>query len=158
MIKILISACLYGQNVRYDGKNSSILDHPIFLKLQEKVEFFPFCPEEQGGLSTPRIPSEIVQQNPLILKNKIGKDTTLFFQQGAQKTLEFCLKNNIVIALMKSNSPSCSNEFIYDGTFSKKKLKGNGVTVELLRKNNFFIFNENQLEDLLEFIENSSQF
>lgn len=155
MIKILISACLYGHNVRYDGKNSSILHNPLFKKLQQLATFYPFCPEEQGGLSTPRIPSEIIALDPLQLKNKNGEDTTQFFNSGAEKTLQFCKEQKITIALMKSNSPSCSNEYIYDGTFSKKKLKHEGVTVSLLKKNNFFIFNEHQLPDLLDFIENT---
>ena len=150
-----MSACLYGENVRYDGKNSSIQDNAIFQQIQSLVRIHPFCPEVEGGLDTPRVPSEILQSNPIQLKNQNGEDTTQFFIDGAQKTLEYCLKNGIQIALMKSKSPSCSNEFIYDGTFTKKMLKGEGVTVSLLKKNNFIIFDEHQLEQLLDFLKSS---
>ncbi len=150
-----MSACLYGENVRYDGKNSSIQDNPIFQQIQQIAQIHSFCPEVEGGLDTPRIPSEIIQSNPLQLKNQNGEDTTRFFIAGAQKTLEYCIQNDIQIALMKSKSPSCSNEFIYDGTFTKKMLNGSGVTVSILKKNNFIIFDENQLEQLLDFLKSS---
>ena len=137
--KLLISGCLYGQNVRYDGKNS-ILSSEILKDLANKYDLIPFCPEVEGGLSIPRIPNEI-QPNGKIVDKK-GIDNTKAFQKGAKKALELCQKENIKIALLKSKSPSCSNNFIYDGSFSKKLIKGSGITSQILEKNEIKVINE----------------
>jgi uncharacterized protein YbbK (DUF523 family) len=149
LTKLLISGCLFGDDVRYDGKNSSLNQNELYNKLKKQVQLVPFCPEVEGGLPTPRAPSEIQSTNPYIIKNKNGEDTTKYFIDGAQKTLELCIKNDIKIALLKSKSPSCSNDTIYDGKFNKNLLKQNGVTASLLLKNNIQVFNENELEKLL---------
>ena len=144
-MKILISACLLGQNVRYDGKNSKI-ENKLFDKISQKVKLIPFCPEVEGGLPIPRIPSEIVQSNPLKLKNKEGMDTTKEFVDGANKALKLCQEQNIKIALLKAKSPSCGNKQIYDGSFNKKLIKGAGVTAKLFMQNKIEVFDENELE------------
>jgi len=149
LTKLLISGCLFGDDVRYDGKNSSLHKDELFNKIKQKVELIPFCPEVEGGLPTPRPASEIQSTNPYILKNIYGEDTTKYFLKGAQKTLELCLQNDIKIALLKSKSPSCSNDTSYNGKFNKTLLKQFGVTAELLIKNNVLVFNENELEQLL---------
>jgi uncharacterized protein YbbK (DUF523 family) len=149
LTKLLISGCLFGDDVRYDGKNSSLHQNSLFNQIKQKVQLVPFCPEVEGGLSTPRIPSEIQSINPYIIKNKNGEDTTKYFIDGAKKTLDLCIKNGIKIALLKSKSPSCSNDTTYDGKFNKNLLKQNGVTASLLLRNNILIFNENELEKLL---------
>jgi uncharacterized protein YbbK (DUF523 family) len=149
LTKLLISGCLFGDDVRYDGKNSSLHQNSLFNQIKQKVQLVPFCPEVEGGLSTPRIPSEIQSINPYIIKNKNGEDTTKYFIDGAKKTLDLCIRNGIKIALLKSKSPSCSNDTTYDGKFNKNLLKQNGVTASLLLRNNILVFNENELEKLL---------
>jgi len=152
LTKLLISGCLFGNDVRYDGKNSSLHQNKIFEQIKQKAQLIPFCPEVEGGLPTPRPPSEIQSTNPYIIKSINGEDTTKYFIEGARKTLELCLKNGIEIALLKSKSPSCSNDTTYSGKFNKKMLKQFGVTAELLIRNNIQVFNENELEKLLNYI------
>ena len=146
--KLLISSCLLGNNVKYDGTNNC-LDEDILNKLKEKYELFSFCPEVEGGLPTPRIPCEVISQNPLKIINKLGDNKTINFTSGATKTLELCKKECIKLSLLKANSPSCSNKFIYDGTFSSKKIEGFGVTAKLLLDNNIEVVNENEIEKLI---------
>ena len=145
--KLLISSCLLGENVKYDGSNNS-LSKDFLDKLKEKYELFSFCPEVAGGLPTPRVPCEIISQNPLKIVNKNNEDKTIEFVNGANKTLELCRKEGIKIALLKANSPSCSNHFIYDGTFSSTKIKSNGVTTNQLLLNNILIYNELEIKEL----------
>ncbi|MEA1913795.1 MAG: DUF523 domain-containing protein [Campylobacterota bacterium] len=156
MTKLLISGCLFGDDVRYDGKNSSLQKNELFIRIKNKVELIVFCPEVQGGLSTPRLPSEIQSINPYMIKNSKNEDTTQYFLHGAQKTLQLCQENNIKIALLKSNSPSCSNDLTYNGNFDKILLKQKGVTAELLLRNNVLVFNENQLDELDKYLKNHS--
>ena len=145
---LLISSCLYGEYVRYDGDHNRI--NTILLnKLKMKYNLFHFCPEVEGGLSTPRVPCEIVSFNPLKILDKNGTNQTEYFLEGAQKTLQLCVKNNITKAILKSNSPSCSSGFIYDGTFSGIKKEGLGVTAHLLIKNNIEVLDEFEIEKLL---------
>ncbi len=146
--KLLISSCLLGNNVKYDGTNNC-MDTNYLEKLKDKYEVFSFCPEVEGGLPTPRIPCEIISVSPLKIINKMGEDKTMNFQIGADKTLELCKKENIKLAFLKANSPSCSNKFIYDGTFSSKKIDGFGATAKLLIENGIDCFNENEIEELV---------
>ena len=138
-----------GQNVKYDGTNNC-LDKYILEKLKAKYELISFCPEVEGGLPTPRIPCEIISQNPIKVINKLGVDKTINFINGANKTLELCKKEDIKIALLKANSPSCSNQFVYNGTFNSEKVEGFGVTVNLLIENNIEVFNENEIGKLID--------
>ena len=146
--KLLISSCLLGQNVKYDGTNNC-LDKKTLEELENKFELFGFCPEVSGGLETPRIPCEVVSQNPLKIINKIGNDKTIYFKNGANLTLELCKKEDIKLSLLKSNSPSCSNKQIYDGTFTSTKIDGLGVTAKLLKENEVAIYNESQIKEFL---------
>ena len=146
--KLLISSCLLGQNVKYDGTNNC-LDKEILKEIQNKFELFDFCPEVSGGLETPRIPCEIISQNPLKIINKIGDDKTIYFKNGANLTLELCKKENIKLSLLKANSPSCSNKQIYDGTFTSTKIDELGVTAKLLKENKIEVYNESQIKDFL---------
>lgn len=145
---LLISSCLYGEYVRYDGNHNKI-DGDTLKKLKCKYNLFHFCPEIAGGLSIPRIACEIVSHSPLKIVDKNGFDQTSAFMLGAKKTLEFCRTNNINKVILKSNSPSCSSKLIYDGTFSKIKVQGDGVTTTLLRENNIDVFDEHDIEELL---------
>ncbi len=143
--KLLISACLMGENVKYNGKNNLIdLD-----KIKEQYMLIPFCPEVVGGLPTPRSPSEIVGSHPLMLLNKEGVEVTHEFIKGAKEALAVIKKETIIKALLKSNSPSCSSYLVYDGSFSGVLVKGEGVTTSLLRKNGVEIFDETNSFKLL---------
>ncbi len=146
--KVLISACLLGERVRYDGK-VKLYGHPIFEKLIMENRVISYCPEVDGGLSVPRIPAEI-KENRVI--NQIGADVTHYFTNGAKKALVLAKQNNVKVAILKSKSPSCSNNFVYDGTFSKTLKEGMGITAKLLEYEGILVFNENQLDELLEFI------
>ena len=143
MEKILISACLVGDKCKYDGHTNYT---PLIKDLLEKYELVPFCPEVEGGLPTPRKPSE--RKGDKVINN-VGKDVTRNFELGAEKALNICKYLNIKIAILKENSPSCGVNQIYDGNFNKKLIKGEGVTTELLRKNGITVYTENQIEELL---------
>ena len=143
-MKVLVSACLLGENVRYDGGNNQLY-HDRFKEL----DIVTCCPEVDGGLFTPRIPSERYGDKVM---NQEGRDNTRYFKKGANIALELVKKYDIKVAIMKAKSPSCGNEMIYDGTFSKTLKKGKGVTVELLEKEAVKVFNEHQLEEAFAFI------
>jgi len=145
---LLISSCLYGEYVRYDGDHNKIRND-LLDKLKMKYNLFHYCPEVAGGLSTPRVPCEIVSINPFKIVDKNGIETTKEFLEGARKTLELCIKNNITKVILKSNSPSCSSSFIYDGSFSGTKVTGVGATAQLLYDNNIEVFDEHEIEKLL---------
>ena len=146
MKKLLISACLFGENVRYDGKNNLIEELDI---LKDKYELIPFCPEVSSGMLIPRVPNEILSFNPLVVKNEFGIDTTDYFTDGAIQTLHICKKYDIQIALLKSKSPSCGNLEVYDGSFSKTLIKGQGLTANILTQHNIKIYDENQTGELI---------
>lgn len=143
MEKILISACLLGINCKYNGKNNY---NPLIEKLKEKYELIPICPETLGGLPIPRTPSEIIN-NKVISSDNI--DVTNNFNLGAIKSLEIAKNNNIVVAILKDGSPSCGSNYIYDGTFTKNKINGEGITARLLKENNIKIYSEFDIELLL---------
>lgn len=143
MEKILISACLVGDKVKYDGR-SNYSDK--VQALLEKYELVPFCPEVEGGLSIPRNPSERVKDR---VKMENGKDVTKNYEKGAELALNICLYLGIKVAILKENSPSCGSSQIYDGTFSHKLIKGEGVTTELLRKKGIKVISEEEIDTLL---------
>lgn len=124
----LISACLIGKNCKYDGSNNA---HKIAKKLFDKGLVIPVCPEELGGLPTPRDPSEI--SGDKIINNK-NVDVTKHFYSGASNTLEIALKNKIKIAIFQKRSPSCGVNQIYDGSFTGRLIQGEGFTTSVLRK------------------------
>ena len=160
-MKILISSCLLGEDVRYDGNNSSVAFNPnisfslkeLFMDILCDNEIYSFCPEVAGGPGVPRIPSEIVKTDkPFIVQNAEGADVTINFLVGAKKALDVCTQEDIKVALLKANSPSCGNINIYDGTFSNNLIEGQGLTARLLKENGIEVFNETQLKDLKVFI------
>lgn len=140
--KLLISACLLGKKVKYNG-GDNLID---LSKLQDLVEFIPCCPEVDGGLPTPRAPSE-VQGDKVV--NIHGKDVTKEFQKGANIALFLAKQHNIKYALLKSKSPSCGNDYIYDGTFSTKLIQSKGITARVLEAGGIKVFNENEIDELL---------
>jgi len=134
--KILISACLLGKNCRYNGGHSQLTE---LEKID--VEWILVCPEELGGLGTPRPSAEMQENAETILngKGKIitnkGKNVTSEFIQGAEKSLQLGLGAEVKIAVLKSKSPSCGIGKIYDGSFTKKLKRGNGIFAHLCHKN-----------------------
>ena len=154
-ITILISACLLGEPVRYNGTDLSIKDHPLIKKWSDSKQLVPLCPEVAGGMSVPRTPAEISSgdgysvlrlQANVIDKNQ--SDVSKYFISGAQKALELAKNNNCVAAILTERSPSCGSQQIYDGSFSNTQKTGMGVTSALLIQNNIKVFNQYQLEDL----------
>lgn len=139
--KILVSACLYGYCCKYDGGNN-ILKSPLFQILKNTGRLVPVCPEELGGLPTPRVPSEIKDGKVI---NKEGKDVTQNFEEGARKALEIARKEGVRVAILKQSSPSCGSKRIYDGTFSGEKITGEGITARLLIENGIPVFDETQV-------------
>ncbi|MBS7263506.1 MAG: DUF523 domain-containing protein [Eubacteriales bacterium] len=142
---LLISMCLLGEPCRYDGK-SVPLDGTIIEKLKEKYTIVPVCPEQEGGLPTPRIPAERKGEK-VVRRDDV--DVTAEYRKGAEVALSLCRRFGISIALMKAKSPSCGAGRIYDGTFSGTLTDGDGVTVSLLSGNGIKIFTENDINSLL---------
>lgn len=129
---IIVSSCLAGVKCRYDG-NDNLVAEIKELVLSGKA--IALCPEELGGLSTPRTPCEIVKENnQLKVMTKDRVDCTAQFLLGAEKVAEIAKILNCKQAILKANSPSCGFGMIYDGSFTGKKIKGNGLTAELLSK------------------------
>ena len=135
----LVSACLLGINCRWDGKNR--LNRKC-LKLLKKGEAIPVCPEQLGGLPTPREPSE-QKGNKVISKS--GKDVTENFKRGAKEVLKLAKSLNIKEAILKSKSPSCGCGTIYDGSFSGRLISGDGITAALLKKNGIKVTTEKEI-------------
>lgn len=125
-MKILVSACLLGKNCKYNGGNN--LNQSV-LGFIEGHEVIGVCPEQLGGLSTPRLPAEIVDG---VVTNKEGVSVDNEFRKGAQEALAVALENKVDLAILQSRSPSCGVKEIYDGSFSGKKVKGQGVFAKLL--------------------------
>lgn len=139
--KVLVSSCLLGQPVRYDGKTQT-LRHPLISQLIAQQRVVSFCPEVAGGLPIPREPAEIVESR--IVTNN-GVDLSAEFALGAKLALAQCQANNIRFALLKESSPSCGRNTIYDGTHSGRKVTGMGWTAQLLEQNGIHVFSEEQL-------------
>ena len=125
-MKILVSACLLGKNCKYNGGNN--LNQRV-LDFIEGHEVIGVCPEQLGGLSTPRLPAEIVDG---VVTNKEGVSVDAEFRKGAQTALAVALEKKVDLAILQSRSPSCGVKEIYDGSFSGKKIKGQGVFAKLL--------------------------
>ncbi len=136
---IAVSGCLIGINCRYDGGSQR---NEELLKRLENEDYIAICPEVDGGMSTPRSPSEIVGgdgydvlEGKAKVISKVGEDVTRPFIDGAKKALETCLKHGIKVVYLKENSPSCGANCIYNGTFQGKIVPGIGVCAALLKKN-----------------------
>ncbi|MGL5153189.1 MAG: DUF523 domain-containing protein [Clostridium sp.] len=133
----IISACLCGVNCRYNGKSSTIKE---VVELVKSGKGILVCPEQLGGMETPRVPCEIICDLKVI--NKDGDNKTKEFLSGANEVLTLCKNLNIKKAILKENSPSCGSNFIYNGKFNGGKIRGMGVTTALLRENGIEVFSE----------------
>lgn len=140
-----ISSCLLGNPCRYDGKSKG-LEIDIIQKLRIRYNLVQVCPEQLGGLPTPRTPSEICGDR-VVMENEL--DVTEEYSQGAEETLSILLNNKCKKALLKENSPSCGTHSVYDGTFSKKLREGKGITASLLEANRISLFSEDEIGQML---------
>ncbi|WP_160104815.1 DUF523 domain-containing protein [Pseudomonas izuensis] len=152
MQKILVSRCLLGHRVRYDGGASGPFDQ--LQRWLDEGRVVPLCPEVAGGLPTPRAAAEIpggqgadVLQGQASVITTEGEDVSAQFLSGAYQALALVQKHGIRIAILKANSPSCGNRLTYDGTFSGVKVSGEGVTAALLRRNGVQVFSELELAE-----------
>ena len=147
-----VSACLLGENCKYSGGNNKSEN---VIKYLEDKEYILVCPEQLGGLSTPRNPSEIITYGnkdgndvlsgcTKVLSNK-GIDVTKNFIQGAEETLKIAKEHNAKTAILKAGSPSCGYKKIYDGTFLGNKIQGMGVTAAILNKENIALLDEDDI-------------
>lgn len=150
--KVLVSRCLLGHRVRYDGGASG--PYGQLARWQDEGRIIALCPEVAGGLPTPRAPAEIPGGQGLdVLNGKApvitceGEDVTAAFMDGAQQALALVNRHGIRIAILKANSPSCGNVQTYDGSFSGVKVEGQGVTAALLAGAGVQVFSELQLDD-----------
>lgn len=147
----LISACLCGINCKYNGDNNN---HPYYLDLLQQGELLPICPEQLGGLPTPRASCEIiggsgedVLQGIAKVVNKDGEDLSAPFIKGAREILQLAKQAGISEAIMQSRSPSCGCGRIYDGTFAGKLIAGDGVTSALLKMNGIKVWNDEEYKE-----------
>ena len=142
-MRILISACLLGARCRYDGASKA---HPEIAVLAEHHTLIPVCPEQLGGLATPRPPAE--RQGPRVV-TKAGVDVTEQYRRGAEEVLKLCKLLGCEAAVLKERSPSCGRGEIYDGTFTGTLMPGDGVTAELLTAQGIAVYGESHIEELL---------
>lgn len=142
--RVLVSACLLGQPVRYDGRSKGIVSDWL-TALGVEGRTLAFCPEVAGGLPTPRPPAE--RQGERVLTAS-GLDVTTEFDRGAELALALCQAQGIRFALLKEGSPSCGSGRIYNGRFEGVSVTGEGKTTALLRRHGINVFSEDQLAEL----------
>ena len=128
-MKIAVSACLLGENCKYNGGNNFTEKVSEYVKGHEVI---PVCPEVFGGLPTPREPSEIVDG---IVRHKDGSSVDMEFRKGAEAAFKIIKEKEVELVILQSRSPSCGVNTIYDGSFSGKIIKGHGIFAEILLRN-----------------------
>lgn len=144
-MKILVSACLLGENCKYSGGNNKCDE---ILELGKKHKLIPICPECFGGLPIPRVPSEIKDGR---VYSKTGEDLTEAFNDGAEKALYVAEESGCQLAILKERSPSCGFGEIYDGSFSGKTIRGNGITAQLLYDHGIVILGETKTDRIKDY-------
>ncbi|QYK04921.1 DUF523 domain-containing protein [Shewanella zhangzhouensis] len=166
MEKVLVSACLLGEAVRYDGKDNLVASS-LWQGWQQEGRLVGICPECAGGLPTPRPPAEIRRppaeivssvadiqaphsQASIRVVTVTGDDVTAAFVKGAEAALRLARDANIRFAILKARSPSCGKGQIYDGSFSRTLTDGDGITAALLSRHGIEVFTEYQLQQLAE--------
>jgi len=153
MQKILVSACLLGERVRYDGGDCR--QSGLLKQWQSEGRLIPICPEVAGGLPVPRPPAEIVSGNSDAVlsgsgsvRRQNGDDLTDAFVDGAELALAQCMRHQILFAVLKEGSPSCGVSCVNDGTFSGVKIEGEGITARLLKRHGITVFSEFEVDKL----------
>ena len=143
MNKILVSACLLGEPCRYDGKSKPC---EAVIRLKEKYELIPVCPEQLGELSTPRAPSERNADGEFI--NTDGENVTANYEKGTNIALQIAKENGCTLAILKEKSPSCGVHNVYDGTFSGTLVNKMGITAFTLTANGIRVLSEDDCKEL----------
>lgn len=146
-MNILVSACLLGVNCRYSGKGELCQE---LQKLMKEHHLIPVCPEQLGGLATPRTPAERVKDRVV---TQMGEDVTAQYEKGARETAGLAELFGCRCAVLKERSPSCGNGRIYDGTFSRQLVSGDGTAAALLKERGVRIFGETEIEKLKQYLE-----
>ena len=151
MIRVLVSSCLLGEHVRYDGDHKRA-DSDVLVEWHREGRIVPFCPEVAGGLSVPRAPAEIqagtgddVLHGTARVVDREGRDVTAAFVSGAEGAVAEASRHGVRLAVLKQNSPSCGNLFIYDGTFTGARREGRGVAAAALTEAGVRVFSENEI-------------
>ena len=139
---ILVSACLLGCPCRYDGKSKP---NDAVLALMEHHTLIPICPEQMGGLATPRVPAE--RKDGGVFTER-GRDVTEQYRRGAEEALSLAQLYGCKYAILKERSPSCGNGQIYDGSFSRRLIDGDGVTAQLLKAHGITVLGESEVDKL----------
>ncbi|NUW30549.1 DUF523 domain-containing protein [Nonomuraea sp. SMC257] len=160
MERILVSACLMGRRVRYDGGAKTSSDTRL-AGWREEGRLVPFCPEVEGGLPTPRPAAEIeagaggaaVLAGTARVVAADGSDVTAHFLEGARSALSAARSSGVRLAVLKEGSPSCGALSIYDGAFQGKRVPGQGVTTALLEANGIRVFTEEQIAEAAAYLD-----
>lgn len=139
---LLVSACLLGCPCRYDGKSKP---NDAVLALMSQYTLIPICPEQMGGLATPRIPAER-KDGGVFTEN--GGDVTGQYRRGAEEALRLARLYGCKYAILKERSPSCGSGQIYDGSFSRTLISGDGVTAQLLKESGITVLGESEVDRL----------
>ena len=139
---LLVSACLLGCPCRYDGKSKP---NDAVLALMSQYTLIPICPEQMGGLATPRIPAER-KDGGVFTEN--GGDVTGQYRRGAEEALHLARLYGCKYAILKERSPSCGSGQIYDGSFSHTLISGDGVTAQLLKESGITVLGESEVDRL----------
>ncbi len=150
-MRVLVSMCLLGINSRYNGC-PQVNEAVVELLHREDMTLIPVCPEQLGGLPTPREPSE--QRGELVI-DASGVDCTEAFTYGAEEVVRLAKLYGCEAALLKERSPSCGSNYVYDGTFSHTQIPGDGVCAGRLKKNGIRVFGESEIPKLLDFVKKS---
>lgn len=145
MQNLLISACLLGYCCRYDGSNNGPI--PELMQLKRRYHLIPICPEQLGGLKTPRLPAERLGDRVV---NCEGEDITAEYERGAREALRMARLFGCTNAILKSRSPSCGPDEVYDGTFTHTVVRRPGTTAELLTANGVSVIDETRIAQLLD--------
>ena len=139
-MKILVSACLLGRNCKYSGGNNR--NEAVIRYLQDK-EYIPVCPEVEAGMPVPRPPVEIREGRVVSIE---GKDLDAVYRRGVAKVMQVLAQEDIGLAILKAKSPTCGVHEIYDGTFTGKKIPGQGLLAKALQEAGIPILDENDIE------------
>ena len=159
VIRILVSACLLGERVRYSGADARS-PSPILAKWLSDDRVVPFCPEVAGGLGVPRPAAEIrgaggmaVVAGTAQVITEAGADATDAFLLGARRALEAAVAANVRLAVLKDGSPSCGSDLIYDGSFTGRTRRGQGVTTALLEREGIRVFSDARISEAAEYLD-----
>lgn len=159
--KIMVSACLVGENCRYNAECLEAV--PELLRLVEEGRAVPVCPEVMGGAPVPREPCEIrggdgfdVLDGRARVFDRCGADVTGIFLAGAAAVLDAARRDGVRTAVLKERSPSCGSSMIYDGSFTGKRVPGSGCTAALLAREGIAVYSEENFKQKACFVENKS--